>query len=172
MSAAAFSKTVTRIRQRTSTESDAAGRVYEKALRRRAENHLSSLGARFQALMDILPQGLLVIDGRTGVIKEANTVACDLFLYDRTTLVGMSVEELVPGQKKRFHGAYRLGFLASVRKREMGYHPPIQGVRSDGSHVDMAIALTANSVDDDVMAVCTEHCQWKSAVEAAHAMMA
>jgi hypothetical protein len=44
----------------------------------------------------------------------------------------------------------------------MGYHPPIFGVRSDGAKIDMAIALTATPIDDDIMVVCTEHSHWKA----------
>jgi hypothetical protein len=46
--------------------------------------------------------------------------------------------------------------LRSVRKREMGYHPPITGLKRYGTEVRMSIALTATVKDDDVMVVCTE----------------
>ena len=159
-------RSLKRISARAVLESDDAGRFYERALRRRAEARLTSLTARFRSLMDILPQAVLVIDGRTGVVKDANEVACTLFGFTKEVLLKMSVEELVPEEYRAKHPAYRLGFLSSVRKREMGYHPPIYGVRGDGSKIEMAIALTATTADDDVMVVCSEHAEWKGLTHA------
>jgi len=167
ISLSALNKAVKRIETRAAIESDDAGRFYERALRRRAENHCASLGARFHALMDALPAAVLVIDGRSGVIRDANSIAADLFGFDRGDLIGKSVEELVPNEHQAVHPAYRLGFLSSVRKREMGYHPPIYGLRSDGTQIEMAIALTATTADDDVMVVCSEHSRWNAADDAA-----
>lgn len=155
LSAQGLARAIHRIEERAVQESNDAGRYYERALRIRSENALKSLDARFHALMSILPDAVMVVDGRTGIIKEVNDLACQLFGYERQKLIGMSVEELVPAEQRVIHPAYRLGFLASVRKRELGYHPPIFGVRSDGTKIEVAIALTATSADDDVMVVCT-----------------
>lgn len=154
-----------RISARAEVESDDAGRYYEQALRKRAERQNHSLHARFAALMEILPHAILVVDGRTGIIKEFNDKACEVFGYSREEMNGLSVEELVPENKKSIHHAYRLGFLASVRKREMGYHPPIFGIRRDGVKIEMAIALTATTADDDVMVVCSDFSVWESTRE-------
>lgn len=134
--------------------------VYERILRRRAENRLRASTARFEALLDAMPQAVLVADGKTGIIKRANAQAAELFGYSAETLVGLSVEELVPERYRNIHPAYRIGFLASIRKREMGYHPPIYGQRRDGSNLEMAIALTASAYDDDVMVICSDYEMW------------
>ncbi len=160
MASPAFLRSVKRIEERASVESDDAGRFYERALRQRAERANVSLAARFHALMDVLPQAVLVVDGRTGVIKEFNMLACQMFGYTSYELQKLTVEDLVPKSVRSKHFALRLGFLASVRKREMGYHPPIMGIRKDGSELPMSIALTATVADDDVMVVCAE---WSSA---------
>jgi len=93
-------------------------------------------------------------------VKEFNEVACRMFGYTAKEFWGLKVEQLVPQSFRAIHPAYRLGFLANVRKREMGYHPPILGVRKDGTEVEMAIALTATVADDDVMVVCSELSRW------------
>jgi len=167
LSQAALGKALKRIEARAIVESDDAGRFYERSLRIRWENKHQSLEGRFHALMEILPQAVIVADGRTGTIKEANAVAEQLFGFAPGRLVGMSVEELVPDEHRVIHGAYRIGFLSSIRKREMGYHPPIYGVRADGTQVEVAIALTASTVDDDVMVVCTERSAWQGGEERA-----
>jgi PAS domain S-box-containing protein len=155
-----FRRALKRIETLAETETDDAGRYYEKALRLRAENRLRSLDARFHALMSILPGGVLVVDGRTGLIKEVNESVCQLFGYSSQEFIGRSVEDLVPEEQRDIHPRYRIGFLSSVRKRELGYHPPIFGVRSDGSQIEVSIALTATTADDDVMVVCTEKSAW------------
>jgi len=175
LSPKALANSVKRIEARALVESDDAGRFYERALKRRMERMNVSLAARFHALMDVTPHGVLVIDGRTGVVKECNAVACALFGYTSTEMLSLTVEDLVSTAVRSVHHAYRVGFLANVRKRQMGYHPPISGLRKDGSVVEMAIGLTATTADDDVMVVCTERVRWVAAdaeVVGDHAEMA
>ncbi|MDR3688511.1 MAG: PAS domain S-box protein [Fimbriimonas sp.] len=156
----ALTRALKRIETRAAVETDDAGRHYERALKMRAQRLNTSLAARLHALMDAIPQAVLIIDGRTGAIREFNQLACALFGYSREELRSLTVEDLVPETLRDVHVAYRLAFLGSLRKREMGYHPPIFGVRQDGSEIEMAIALTATTADDDVMVVCTERTGW------------
>jgi len=158
----ALKSAIRRIELRAAEDTEDAGRYYEQALRRRADNRAVSLQARFDALMTALPEAVLVIDGRSGQIREVNEFACKLFGYGRKEMLRLTVEDLVPEDMRTRHVAYRLGFLANARKRRMGYHPAIFGLRADGSQIQMAIALTATHADDDVMVVCTEHSVWKS----------
>jgi PAS domain S-box-containing protein len=152
-----------RIRTRAEAHPEASAALYyERALRRRAENRERSLQGRFNALMGASTDAVLVANGRTGVILQANDNAARMFGYEHERLVGMSVEDLVPIDQRDHHPAYRLGFLANARKREMGYHPPIFGLRQDGSKLEMAIALTSSGHDDDMMVVCTEFTAWSS----------
>lgn len=134
--------------------------TYERALRKRAENAAMSLEGRFNALLDASPNAVLVINGTTGIIRQVNERAAEMFGYATGELVGRSMEDLVPAKFRPIHPAYRVGFLNSVRKREMGYHPPIAALRSDGLEIEMAIALTASEADDEVMVVCTEFHRW------------
>lgn len=169
ISETALARSVQRIEERSSYESDNAGRLYERALRLRTERLNEALSSRLHALMDILAQAVLVVDGRTGRIKEFNNVASSLFGYSPKELLKMTVEDLVEESVREIHPTYRIGFLANVRKREMGYHPPIFGVCKNGAKVEMAIALTATNADDDVMVVCTVRPYDRlSAAEAVH----
>lgn len=155
--------------ERRDPEVDSLSLVYERVLRRRAENHLRATRGRFTALLDAMPEAVLVVDGRTGLIKQANSRCEEVFGYSNGTLVGQTVELLVPPEHVRIHPAYRIGFLASVRKREMGYHPPIFGIRRDGTRLELAVALTASPADDDVMVLCTDYATWTAGVAAKRA---
>lgn len=147
-------------------EEDAAA-MYERALRKRAENSAKSLEGRFHALMDASPNAVLVVNAMNGIIDQANQVAAQLFGYPVDQLVGRSMEDLVPTKIRAIHPAYRIGFLTSVRKRKMGYHPPIFALRSDGTEIEVAIALTAALSDEEVMVVCTEFARWSATEELA-----
>lgn len=128
--------------------------AYHRVERRRLESELWASEARLAALMETAPEAILVIEGRTGKILRVNNQSVMLFGYTMRELIGASMEILVPDELKNIHESYRLGFLNSIRKREMGYHPLIQAVCKDGSTVALDIALTATSATDDVMVVC------------------
>jgi PAS domain S-box-containing protein len=123
---------------------------------------MTSLQARFHALMDACPDAVLVINGRTGIIKEVNSRALEMFGYSAESLIGHSMEVLVPESIRSIHSAYRLGFLSSVRRREMGYHPPIMSVQATGVTLKIAVGLTATTADDDVMVVCSDYARWEA----------
>lgn len=159
---AALQDALVHIKERAQAESNDAGRLYERALRMNAEAERQSVEARFQALMETAPQSVLVVDGRSGIIRQANKRSADLFGYSVEELIGLKVEQLVPAEQRDIHVAYRIGFLRSVRKREMGYHPPIVALRKDGSKLEIAIALTATVANDDVMVVCSEFQTWSA----------
>lgn len=128
--------------------------AYHRVERRRLESELWASEARLAALMETAPEAILVVEGRTGIILRVNNQAVNLFGYTMRELIGASMEILVPDEIKNIHESYRLGFLNSVRKREMGYHPLINAICKDGGTVSLDIALTATSATDDVMVVC------------------
>jgi len=128
--------------------------AYHRVERRRLESELWASEARLAALMDTAPEAILVVDGRTGKILQVNNQTLLLLGYTMREMIGSSMEMLVPEELKDVHVSYRLGFLNSIRKREMGYHPLIQALRKDGSMIALDIALTATSATDDVMVVC------------------
>lgn len=128
--------------------------AFAKIEHRQLGHRLAAAESRLHALMDIAPEAILIIDGRTGVIGKANNNAEILFGYSMKDLLGMSMESLVPEDKQEVHPLLRAGFLRSTRKREIGYHPPIFALRSDGSVLPIEIALTASQSSDEVMVVC------------------
>lgn len=127
---------------------------YERAERRRLEAEVWASEARLNALIDISPDAVFLVNGRSGRILKVNNEALLLLGYSPRELVGQAVEMLVPEAGRKMHEGLRNGFLNNVRKREMGYHPPIEALKKDGSIVRLEIALTATQATDDVMVVC------------------
>ncbi len=128
--------------------------AYERIERHRLEGEVWAGEARLNALMDTSTDLIFLIHGQTGKIISANNVVYKTLGYSARDLIGQSMEMLVPHDLQTIHVSYRKGFLASVRKREMGYHPPIKATCKDGSAIDLEIALTATQATDDVMVLC------------------
>jgi PAS domain S-box-containing protein len=110
--------------------------------------------ARLRALLDITPEAVLIVNGRTGIIIRVNQQVEPLFGYTMRQLTGKSVEMLVEEGIKQIHVAYRKGFLSSNRKRALGYHPPIHAIKKSGERIELAIALTSTPGTDEVMVIC------------------
>lgn len=128
--------------------------AYERIERRKLEGELWAAEARLNALMDISPDAVFLVNGRSGRILKVNNQVSIQLGYSPRELVGQPVEMLVDPEKRDVHVAFRNAFLNNVRKREMGYHPPIHAVKKDGTTVELDIALTATAATDDVMVVC------------------
>jgi PAS domain S-box-containing protein len=128
--------------------------------RARSAALLASLHAaqtRLRALMDLTPNGILIVDGRTGKSNQANKHCAQLYGYSVSELLNIEVEKLLDPELRNKHVGLRLGFLRSIRKREIGYHPPIFAMRKDGSKIELVIGLTSSTTTDEVMVICTEY---------------
>ncbi len=87
------------------------------------------------------PDGMLLVDA-SGVIRAANAEADRLFCGNDGTLVGQSIENLVPAEQADAHAALRRGFIANPRRRSMGSGQGLVGVRSDSTTFPVHIALS------------------------------
>ncbi len=96
---------------------------------------------RARAMLDFSPDATIIVD-RTGQIVEANRQVTALFGHDGETLVGMSVEELLPERHRWSHVVHRDSFFASPRVREMGAGDQLSGLRADGSEFAVEISLS------------------------------
>lgn len=129
--------------------------LFERCRAATLSSQLYASESRLRALMEISPVGILIVNGRTGTIVQTNPVCEGLFGYTKALLQGMEVEQLLQQEARELHVKQRTGFLGSIRKRELGYHPPIFARRSDGSLIGLEIGLTATPSTDEVMVVCT-----------------
>ncbi len=127
---------------------------FNNVQRRRAEAQLRASEARLNALMDASEDAILLIQGRSGHVLRANNAAHVLFGYTPKQMLQEPMEVLVGDELRAKHVVLRSGFLRSIRKREMGFHPPIFGLTKDGREIELEIALTATEATDDVMVIC------------------
>ena len=95
----------------------------------------------YRELLDLAPDGIVAIDG-SGQMLLANVQAHRLFGYPPGTLVGQSVDVLLPEAMRGAHAGHRTGYMANPRPRPMGAGLDLIGLRSDGSEFAVEISLS------------------------------
>ncbi|MGH2891926.1 MAG: PAS domain S-box protein [Solirubrobacteraceae bacterium] len=108
-------------------------------------------------MLDAAPDGI-VMAGLDGRIRYVNTAAEELFGYERGELIGVTVEELIPGRLRGSHIADRTAYVEDPHPRPMGLGLRLQGLRHDGSEVPVEISLAPMAFDGEraIVAVVRE----------------
>jgi len=95
---------------------------------------------RLRLVIEATPNAMIMVD-RHGTITLVNSQTERLFGYQRSEMLGQSVEMLVPQRFRHAHHDYRHGFFAHPDTRAMGAGRDLYGVRKDGSEVPIEIGL-------------------------------
>lgn len=93
------------------------------------------------ALVESSPDGLLLVDD-AGEIHVANEAACAMFGHPVSTLVGMSVDELVPSEFRADHAGRRRSYAKHPTKRPMGTDLELLGQHAEGNTFPVEISLS------------------------------
>lgn len=101
----------------------------------------------FRELLDRAPDGIVAIDQR-GRIVLANVQAHRLFAYPAGTLVGLSVDTLLPEALRAAHARHRDAYMGQPRSRPMGAGLDLIGQRRDGTEFAVEISLSPIPMDD------------------------
>jgi two-component system cell cycle sensor histidine kinase/response regulator CckA len=101
---------------------------------------VESLESLTGLLVDEAPDAVIIV-AADGTIALANRRAHGMFGYSARTLLGRSVDELVPEEIRAVHPMYRTGYLTSA-------HPPLRrlplrGRRRDGTVFPVEVSLAA-----------------------------
>lgn len=108
----------------------------------------------FQIALDALPSAFLLVD-QEGVIQYANREIENLFGYARETLVGNSIEILIPTNMQAQHQRDRSVFLQKPEPRPMGKGRYLHAVRRDRSIFPVEIGLNPINFDESVYVLCS-----------------
>ncbi len=106
--------------------------------------------ARFRAAVESSPNGMVMVDER-GRIILVNREVERMFGYERSELLGRSIEILVPERFRDGHPAFRRGFYADPRSRAMGAGRDLFGLRKDGSEIPVEIGLNPIETDEGLV---------------------
>jgi PAS domain S-box-containing protein len=93
-----------------------------------------------EGLFAFSPDAIFITDA-TGVVRDANPRASELFGYEPSELAGMRVETLVPERFRARHPSHRENYDAHPRARQMGAAMNLFGLRKDGSEFAVDIML-------------------------------
>jgi PAS domain S-box-containing protein len=94
-----------------------------------------------QHLLRFSPDALIVIDEH-GQIRFANETVTDMFGYPPESLIGKSVDVLVPERFRAKHGKHIASFVRAPNNREMGARiADLFALRADGSEFPAGIRL-------------------------------
>lgn len=105
-----------------------------------SERRRGSGDAHFRSTFQASPEGMALVEAG-GRIALANPSLCALFGYRADELVGREVTDLVPQALRGRHGEDVASFFAAPQERRMAPKRGVQGLRADGSLVDLEIGL-------------------------------
>jgi PAS domain S-box-containing protein len=103
-------------------------------------------------IVEHAPDGVAVTDA-AGVIVLSNATLSNLSGYERSELVGHSVDRLVPDAQRDTHEQYRVGFHHEGGARPMGLGRALSLRRKDGTLVAVEVGLSTVNVGDRVFTV-------------------
>jgi len=92
-------------------------------------------------IVERAPDALLVAD-EGGVVLLANRQAEKMFGFDRSELVGATVEDLVPERFREAHKAHRAEFRADPRTRSMGSGLILHARHKDDTEFTVEVSLS------------------------------
>ncbi|MGE0160855.1 MAG: PAS domain S-box protein [Gemmatimonadales bacterium] len=116
------------------------GSIVDISARKRAEE-------RFRLAVESSPSGMVMVDS-SGTIVLVNREIERMFGYERDTLIGASIDLLVPERFHVGHGGFRADFMKAPTARSMGAGRDLYGRRKDGSEISVEIGLNPLTTDE------------------------
>ena len=95
----------------------------------------------FRVILEGTPMAMVMVDA-SGNVTLVNTLAEQLFGYERHELVGKAIEMLVPERFRATHLNDRNAFLQNPIPRVMGAGRDLHALRKDGHEVPVEIGLS------------------------------
>ncbi len=102
---------------------------------------IDSEGHQLNALFEHATEGIVLTDDK-GEIVLINPAAARLFQYNKETLLGKSIETLIPTRYKEAHLNYRKGFNQHPSNRTMGHGRDLFAKAKDGTEFPVEVSLS------------------------------
>src|SRR5579875_2818295 len=96
--------------------------------------------AQLRAILDTVPEGLIIIDER-GIVQSFSVAAERMFGYAAAEVLGRNVNMLMPSPYREHHDGYIARYLASGERRIIGLGRVVTGQRKDGSNFPIELAV-------------------------------
>ncbi|MCB0918839.1 MAG: PAS domain S-box protein [Actinobacteria bacterium] len=108
--------------------------------------------ALFRGLLEAAPDMIVVVNA-DGDIQLVNRQVERVLGWDRSELVGQSVETLLPSRFRAGHPALRRGFMESPGVRPMGVARVLEALRRDGSELPVEVYLSPLETDQGTLVI-------------------
>jgi len=108
---------------------------------------------RFRLAVEASPNGMLIADA-AGRITLINREVERMFGFDDGTLLGRSIDELVPDAHRGDHAAHRDDFVARPSARRMGAGRDLNARRRDGTLFPVEIGLNPIVTTEGTQILC------------------
>ena len=122
----------------------------------RSVNHngrvAEALPTAYQTVLAGLPDSILVVD-REGRIAYVNGPAEELTGRPQADLLGKTIEDLLPGDRRGTHRRTRLAYQRHPTVRKMGRDLDISLIRAGGEPLDVDVALSPVTINGQPMVV-------------------
>lgn len=126
-----------------------------KPVRQDTKTEWSRLGEdQLRVIIEAVPSGMIMVD-RSGKIVLVNGQIERLFGYNRSELLGQSVDILVPNASRVQHPAHRESFFSDPRARAMGVGRDLFGLRKNGEQVPVEIGLNPVVIEKEQFVVAS-----------------
>jgi PAS domain S-box-containing protein len=135
---------------------DAEGRLRFVVSTQKDVTHLKVLRdaklveAKFRDLLESTPDAIVMVNV-TGRIVMINAQAEKIFCYDRSELIGMPVEILLPKRLQGSHNLHRSEYFLAPRTRTMGAGLELYGIRKGGEEFPVEISLSPLLTEEGTM---------------------
>jgi two-component system sensor kinase FixL len=96
--------------------------------------------AQLQAILDTVPDGMIVIDER-GVVQSFSATAERMFGCRSEEVLGRNISMLMPSPYREQHDAYIARYLATGERRIIGLGRVVAGQRKDGTTFPLELAV-------------------------------
>jgi PAS domain S-box-containing protein len=126
-------------------------RDFEGATPSRDRAQMSTHG--IETLLESVPVAVLVADAR-GKIRVFNSQASTLLGFEKTALIGSSVETLLPERFRKSHTPKQVEFAAHPFALQLGVARRFSVLTRDGNEIEVEVTASSLQTAEGPMAVC------------------
>ena len=112
--------------------------------------------ALLAGLLGAMPDAVLVSD-ENGIITQANGAAGALFSYDAATLIGQSVNILMPQALADRHDGFMSDYVGTGHARIIGRGRAVEAQRNNGTTFPLHVSLGRVDYDDQIQFIAILH---------------